>query len=254
MPRPSEDVRVAFVTGAGGGIGHAISLQLAADGYAVGCLDIDFPTAEVTANKIREAGGAAVADAFDVSSGTDVALGLERTSSRLGPPFAFVHCAGILTIAPALELSETEWRRVIDVNLTGTFLADQAAARIMRAAGDGRIVNIASVHSVTPGKGLAHYDASKGGVAMLTKTLAVEFAQFGITVNAVAPGLVVGGKLVAGPNDEYLAKIVPTIPLGRAGEPTDVAGAVSFLCSPAASYVTGAFLVVDGGMLLTAQV
>ena len=107
---------------------------------------------------------------------------------------------------------------------------------------------------MTPGLGCAHYDASKGGVAMLTKTLALEFAPLRITVNAVAPGLIVGTKLVVGDNDEYLAEILPSIPLQRAGEPGDVAGAVSFLCSAAASYVTGAFLVVDGGMLLTAQV
>ncbi len=143
---------------------------------------------------------------------------------------------------------------VLDVNLTGTFLCARAAARLMSdAGGGGRIVNIASVHSTAPGRGLISYDASKGGIWMLTRTLALELAPQGITVNAVGPGLVYPTGLGGGAPTEYLASVVPTIPLGRAGSPADVAGAVSFLCSDDAAYVTGSMLFVDGGMLLTAH-
>ena len=141
MRRPSEEAAVAVVTGAGGGIGRAVSLQLASDGYAVACSDVVLADAEATAAQIREAGGAAIADNFDVSSGTEVARGFERIANQTGPPAALVHCAGIMTIAPALDLSEADWRRVIDVNLTGTFLCNKAAARLMEAAGGGHIVN-----------------------------------------------------------------------------------------------------------------
>lgn len=254
MARENPNGSVAVVTGAGGGIGRAVAQRLAQDGFAVTCLDLDVTRAGETANALRAAGARSIAEKLDVSDGGEVERTFQAVSARLGTPTVLVHAAGILTFAPALELAEQEWRRVIDVNLTGTFLCDQAAARLMAAAGGGRIVNVASVHSVSPGSGVAHYDASKGGVALLTKSLALELAAHHVTVNAVAPGLIVGTNLVSGPNDEYLAEVVPHIPLQRAGQPSDVAGAVSYLCSPAASYVTGAMLVIDGGMLLTARI
>lgn len=117
----------------------------------------------------------------------------------------------------------------------------------------GRIVNIASVHAQAPGRGLAAYDATKGGVWMLTKNLALELAAHQVTVNAVGPGLIVHTMLGGGTTDEYLERTVPAIPLGRAGEPDDIAGVVSFLCSSDAAYVTGSMIVADGGMLLTAH-
>jgi NAD(P)-dependent dehydrogenase (short-subunit alcohol dehydrogenase family) len=229
-------------------------LRLGSDNYAVGCLDIDELGAAATADSIIRGGGRAASARLDVSCGQEVARVFEAICSELGPPSALVHSAGVLSVVPALELTEAEWRHVIDVDLTGTFLCDQAAARLMRdEARGGRIVNLASVHAQAPGRGLVHYDASKGGIWMLTRNLALELAPHRITVNAVGPGLVINTRLAGDSNEEYLRKVIPSIPLGRAGEPEDVAGSIAFLCSSDASYITGIMLFVDGGMLLSTQ-
>ena len=244
----------AMVTGAATGIGRAAARRLAADGYSVACLDIDESTVTDVADEIRRDGGTAISARLDVRSKDQVARVFGEVCAELGPPSALVCSAGILQVVPALELSADDWRNVIDTNLTGTFLCNQAAARLMADNGrGGRIVNIASVHSKAPGRGLSHYDASKGGIWMLTRNLALELAPRGITVNAIGPGLIIHTRLGGGTPAEYLDAVIPTIPLGRAGEPEDISGAVAFLCSPDASYVTGAMLFVDGGMLLTAH-
>jgi len=248
------DQELAIVTGAAAGIGRAAALRLGADGYRVACLDIDEDGAGQAAAEIAKDGGTAIAAGVDVSSADSVGAAFDRVQAELGTPDVLVSCAGILHISPALELAADDWKKTIDVNLTGTFLCDQAAARLMAAGGrGGRIVNIASVHSAAPGRGLSHYDASKGGIWMLTRNLALELAPHRITVNAIGPGLVVNTRLGGGTSAEYLDSVVPAIPLGRAGQPEDIAGAVAFLCSADASYVTGSMLFVDGGMLLTAH-
>jgi len=249
-----QERRLAIVTGAATGIGRAAARRLAADGYSVACLDIDDPGAQAVADGVRQDGGTAMAARLDVRSADDVATVFGQVAAAFGPPHVLVSSAGILQVTPALDLNADDWRKVIDTNLTGTFLCDQAAARLMARGGrGGRIVNIASVHSQAPARGLSHYDASKGGIWMLTRNLALELAPHGITVNAIGPGLVVHTRLGGGTSAEYLDSVVPTIPLGRAGVPEDVSGAVAFLCSPDASYITGAMLFVDGGMLLTAH-
>ncbi len=250
----SEVRRAVIVTGAGSGIGRAAALRLASDGFSVGVVDRDAIAAAEVADVIRSSGGDAIAEQADVRDETQVTTAFARICDRGEPFFALVHSAGILTSSPALELGDDAWHEVIDVNLTGTFHCDRAAARLMVAAGNGgRIVNVASVHAQAPGRGLAAYDASKGGVWMLTRNLALELAPHKVTVNAIGPGLIVNTKLGGGTSEEYLDRTVPTIPLGRAGEPSDVAGVVSFLCSPDAAYVTGSMIYVDGGMLLTAH-
>jgi 2-hydroxycyclohexanecarboxyl-CoA dehydrogenase len=246
--------RVAIVTGSASGIGRAAALRLAKDGYSVACLDVDEGGAASAAEEIRSLGGTGLGLHLDVSSELDVTTTFFEVRAELGPVRALVHSAGILHVEPALDLGAKAWREVLDVNLTGTFLCDQAAARLMVAdSSSGRIVNIASVHSQAPACGLSSYDASKGGIWMLTRNLALELAPHGITVNAIGPGLVVHTRLGGGTSEEYLDSVVPMIPLGRAGEPDDIAGPVSFLCSDDAAYVTGAMLFVDGGMLLTAH-
>jgi NAD(P)-dependent dehydrogenase (short-subunit alcohol dehydrogenase family) len=229
-------------------------LRLGRDGFAVGCLDIDEGGAKETAEKVRDADGAAIAQHLDVSSEQDVVTVFAEVCAQLGPLHALVHSVGILHHGPALDVEASDWRQVLDVNLTGTFLCDQAAARLMvEGSKGGRIVNIASVHSQAPARGLVSYDASKGGIWMLTRNLALELAPYQITVNAIGPGLVVNTRLGGGTSKEYLDSVVPTIPIGRTGEPDDIAGPVSFLCSDDSRYMTGAMLFVDGGMLLTAH-
>jgi NAD(P)-dependent dehydrogenase (short-subunit alcohol dehydrogenase family) len=228
----ADQPAVAMVTGAGSGIGRAAARRLAEDGWAIAAVDVDGARADSAAAEIA-AEGSAIGLRADVTDEEQITGAIELARERLGPIRAFVGSAGILSIWPALELPAAEWRRIIEVNLTGAFLATRAAARAMvRDGAGGRIVQVASVHSVAPGHGVAHYDASKGGLLMLVRSLALELAEHRITVNAVGPGLI--RTNLAPPDPAYLGEIVPAIPLRRMGEPEDVAGANAFLCGPPA--------------------
>ncbi len=250
----TDQRRVAVVTGGASGIGRAAALQLGAEGFAVAVLDLAGELAQETAAEIRAAGSNAIALELDVRSEDSVAAAFAQVAEALGTVYALVNVAGVLSDFPFAELSLAEWQRIVDTNLTGTFLCCREAVRQILAAGtEGRIVNVASVHSLAPSAGLSHYDASKGGIWMLTKSLALELGPLGISVNAVGPGIIIGTRLTSGPSEAYLARVVPALPLRRAGQPEDVAGAISFLCSQKAGYMTGSMLIVDGGMLLTAQ-
>lgn len=246
--------RVAIVTGGAQGIGRAVAQRLARDGFAVAVFDIEHAALARVQQELSTAAPGSLGLAINVRDAAAVADAITRVEIELGRPYALINCAGILAVRPTLEMTIDEWRRVIDTNLTGYFICAQAVARSLAAtAAGGRIVNVASVHAESPSAGLVAYDASKGGIWMLTKSLALEFASLGITVNAVGPGLVVNTALAGPVNDDYLGATVPHIPLGRAAVPEDVAGPVSFLCSDDASYITGTMLFVDGGMLLTAH-
>jgi len=256
---------VAIVTGGAMGIGQGIAFRLAEAGASVVIADRDLEAAQRTVGLIIERGGRATAVQVDVGAVDDVQTMVQQTLDAFGQVDILVNNAGIFPFAPALEVSEELWDRVLDVNLKGAFFCAQAAARQMAQAGTGgRIINITSIDALHPTGALTHYDTSKGGLVMMTKSLAKEFGPYGITVNAIAPGSIAtpgaaaataapseGIAETSGGGEDLMAAFLARIPLGRVGQPDDIATAVLFLASDAASYVTGSLLVVDGGYLLS---
>jgi len=240
--------RVAVVTGGGKGIGRAISVQLARDGAAVAVWDLDAKSAHETVALITGEGGRAIACEGDASSKEGIAGSLARTQKELGAPAILVNNAGITGFVPFLDITEEAWDRMIAVNLKGPFLCTRAMLPDMLAAGWGRIINISSSSTQTGAPAMAHYVSSKGGVVGLTKALAIELAARGVTVNHVPPGFIDTPMLRASPLDVDAAAAVS--PMKRPGKPEDIAAAVSYLASEAASYVTGQTISVNGGRYL----
>jgi 3-oxoacyl-[acyl-carrier protein] reductase len=244
MSAPSTDRGCALVTGASGGIGAAIAASLAAEGWPVG---VNFRGgargADETVQRILAGGGRALAIAADVTVPEQSERLFEQLEERFGRVLVLVNNAGVRADDLAVSLSEEDWETVIDTNLTAAFRATRRALRGMIRDRFGRVINIASVIGPRANPGQANYAAAKAGLIGMTKTVAVEVARRGVTVNAIAPGLI-ETKMTAGLSGELLAGV----PARRAGSPEEVAACARFLASDEAGYVTGTTLYVDGGL------
>ncbi|GGS47366.1 SDR family oxidoreductase [Actinokineospora fastidiosa] len=241
----------ALVTGADSGIGRATAVALAGGGVDVGITwHTDREGAEATAREVEAAGVSAFVTRMDLTDLPTAASAVDAAAEALGGLDVLVNASGTGSSTPLLDLDFDDWRAVLDVDLHGAFLCAQRAARHMVAAGrGGRIINVTSVHEHAPRVGAGPYCVAKAGLGMLTKTLALELAPYGITVNSVAPGEIstpMTGQEDADPREQPR----PGYPLGRPGHAHEVASVIAFLATPAAGYVTGASYVVDGGMLL----
>src|SRR3954453_6531253 len=243
----------AIITGADSGMGKATAVELARRGHDVGITySRDAEGAKATAEEVRSHGRRAEVRQLDLTQSAGVAPAIDELTRALGGLDVLVNNAGTGATTPFLELELAEWRDVLAVNLTGAFLAAQAAARHMVDRGvRGRIVNVTSVHEHVPLEGATPYVVSKHGLGGLTKSMALELAEHGITVNSVAPGEI--ATPMTGQEDEDPdAEPRPGVPAGRPGDAREVAELIAHLASPAAAYTTGASYVVDGGMLLMA--
>ncbi|RSU73395.1 2-deoxy-D-gluconate 3-dehydrogenase [Sphingomonas sp. S-NIH.Pt3_0716] len=240
--------KVAIVTGANTGIGQAIALSLAAAGADIAA--VGRTPAEETVEKVRALGRKAEIVSADLSSIEPVQRVVDETIAKLGGLDILINNAGIIRRADSVDFTEADWDAVIDTNLKSTFFLAQAAGRHMLAQGSGKIVNIASLLSFQGGIRVPSYTASKSGVAGLTKLLANEWAAKGVNVNAIAPGYIATNNTAALQADETRNRqIQERIPAGRWGDPSDIGGAAVFLASPAANYIHGHVLAVDGGWL-----
>jgi 3-oxoacyl-[acyl-carrier protein] reductase len=240
--------RVAAITGGALGIGRATALLFAEEGATVALGDVQLEAAEKVAREIERRGGKAIAIGLDVGDAAQVQAFVDRVVAEFGRLDVMFANAGIAHSAPFLEHPEAQWHRVLRVNLTGVFLCGQAAARQMVRQGGGRIIATASINGFRGVENLVGYNAAKAGVIELTRTMAVELAQHRITVNAIAPAQI-DTRLTRTLPEEARRRRVERIPMGRFGEPEEVARVALFLASDDASYVTGHTLAVDGGYL-----
>lgn len=243
--------KVSLVTGAGQGIGKAIALAFASEGSTVVVNDINLDIARATAQEIMTMGSKALAVRADVSKKDEVSSMLNLAITNFGTIDILVNNAGVQTETPFLDLSEGEWDRIIDTNLKGCFLCSQLVAREMIKQGGGKIINISSVHQFLPRSNIAHYAASKGGMMMLTKVMALELAKYKINVTCIAPGAVATAMNEAVLNSpQRLAELNSEIPWGRIAEPREIAQSAVYLASDDANYITGSTIYIDGGLTL----
>jgi 3-oxoacyl-[acyl-carrier protein] reductase len=249
MARISVDLtdQVAIVTGAARGLGRAISVSLAGAGAKVACIDVNAATLAETIEAIRSAGGTAEPMECDVTNGSRVDEVVEKVVEKWGGLHILVNNAGITRDNLIMRMKDDQWDSVLSINLKGTFLFTRAACKPMMKGRRGRIINIASVSGLMGNPGQVNYSASKAGVIGLTRTVARELAGRNITVNAIAPGFI-ATEMTSALGEEMLASVRKEIPLGRLGEPQDVADAVLYLACEAGGFITGHVLTVDGGL------
>ncbi len=246
--------RTAIVTGAARGIGAATAKRLAADGFAVGVLDLDEAACAATVGAIEAAGGRALGVGVDVSKAEQVEAAVKRVADELDAPVVLVNNAGIIRDNLIFKMTEEDWDAVMGVHLRGAFLMTRACQAYMTQEKYGRIVNLSSA-SAQGNRGQANYSAAKAGLQGFTKTLAIELGRFGVTANAVAPGFIQTDMTRATAErmgvsfEDFIAHSAAQIPVQRVGQPEDIAATISFLCSEEAGFVSGQVIYVAGGPL-----
>jgi 3-oxoacyl-[acyl-carrier protein] reductase len=244
--------RVAVVTGGARGIGAAVAVRLAADGFAVAVVDLDEASAKDTVERITGVGGRALAVGADVADAQAVRAAVERVAAELGPPVVLVNNAGVIRDNLLFKMTDDDWETVMAVHLRGAFLMSRACQTYMVEQNWGRIVNLSST-SALGNRGQANYSAAKAGLQGLAKTLAIELGPFGVTANAIAPGFIATEMTAAtaarlGIEFSAFQEAAATqIPVRRVGQPEDIAHTVSFLVSEGAGYVSGQVIYVAGG-------
>ncbi|MFC5995856.1 3-oxoacyl-ACP reductase FabG [Pseudonocardia hispaniensis] len=248
----SESPRVAIVTGAARGIGAATALRLARDGFAVAVLDLEESAAKGTVEAIEAAGGRGLAVGADVGDAAQVEAAVARVADELGAPVVLINNAGVTRDNLLFKMTEDDWDTVMNVHLRGSFLMSRAVQKYMVEMKYGRIVNLSST-SALGNRGQSNYSTAKAGLQGFTKTLAIELGKFGVTVNCIAPGFIASDMTKATAErlgvgwDDFMAARAAEVPVQRAGQPEDIAHAVSFLVSEGAGFVSGQVIYVAGG-------
>lgn len=246
--------KTALVTGAAAGIGRACALRLARDGMAVGVLDLDIEGCGEVVAEIEAAGGRAVALQASIADRAQVTAAVEKLRNAFGPVTVLVNNAGISNFIPFEELTDGDWEKMFEINTKGTFIVTQVVLPDMKAAQWGRVVNISSSSAQTGSVEQVHYSASKGAVITMTRSLAQALGPYGITVNNIPPGSVMNTVMSEANKHRFrmsMEQLGKMIPVGRTGEPEDIADACAWLVSEGSSYVTGQTIGVNGGRVVS---
>jgi NAD(P)-dependent dehydrogenase (short-subunit alcohol dehydrogenase family) len=242
--------RIAIITGAGQGIGRAIALGLAGEGAKIAIADVNEERANAVKNEIEAGGGTALAIRTDVSDETSVQAMVQKSLQEFGKLDILVNNAGIYPVSSVEEMREEDWDRVIGTNLVGAFLCSRTVVTEFLKQGNGRIISITSGRAFQGAKNGAHYAASKAGIIGFSKSLALELARHGITVNVICPGVTDTAQPRGHQTEQELYAQAQKIPLGRIGQPEDLVGPAIFLASDAARFITGQTLLVNGGSIM----